>query len=265
MTVLAAVLLAHNTATAKRMDKTVDYEQDGKIFHSYLVYNDDLAGKRPGVLVFPEWWGLNDYAKMRAAQLADLGYAALAVDIYGQGRQTQDRKQAGEWSGGLKKSGSLPAHALAAWEALKKQEVVDPAHTAAIGYCFGGTAVLALAYTGADVRGVVSFHGGLQVPDVQQAPHIKAQILILHGASDPHVSAETIQQLQSVLEKAGTDWQMVYYSGAVHAFTNPKAGNQPETGAAYQERAARRSWEHMRLFLHELFPAFFNKGRSAVR
>ncbi len=243
----------YSVSHAALVKKTVSYNEGGRHFKSYLVYNDDFKGKRPAVLVFPEWWGLNAYAKMRADQLADLGYLAMAVDIYSNEQNTTDPKQAGRWAGNFRSHPELMRqNSLAAYHVLTKEALADDQDLAAIGYCFGGTVALALAYSGADLKGVVTFHGGLIVPTAEDLKRLKAKLLILHGAVDPTMKPETIQAFRAALESAHKDYQMIYYSGAVHAFTNPNSGNDPSKGVAYNAVAAQRSWEAMRTFLKEV-------------
>jgi dienelactone hydrolase len=143
--------------------------------------------------------------------------------------------------------------AKAGLEVLRKHNLVDSQRLAAIGFCFGGTTVLELAYSGADVKGVASFHGGLTAPKPEEMKNLKAKILILHGADDPHVKPEEIKAFQEAMRQAGADWQMIYYGGAVHSFANPKAGSDKSKGLAYDPKAAARSWQHLQLFLQEIF------------
>ena len=226
---------------AKLVTKTVEYRQDGTVCKGYLAYDDSIRSKRPGVLVVHEYWGLNDFSRKKAEQLAGLGYAAFAADIYGQGLVTTDPKEAGRLAGELR--GDKPllrARAQAALKVLSETPVADPQRLGAIGFCFGGTTVLELAYSGADLKGVVSFHGGLTSPQPEELKSIKAAILVLHGADDPHVKAEAITAFQEAMRQGGIDWQMVFFGGAVHAYMNPAANNRA-AGVAYDARAARRS------------------------
>ncbi|MGA8571747.1 MAG: dienelactone hydrolase family protein [Desulfobaccales bacterium] len=240
---------------AAMVTKTVEYRYDGTVFKGYLAYDDTTRGRRPGVLVVHEWWGLNDFARQKAEQLASLGYVALAADMYGQGLVARDPQEAAKLAGELRGNPALlQARAQAALKALAQTPEVDPRRLGAIGFCFGGTTVLELAYTGAEgLKGVVSFHGGLLAPTPVELKAIKAAILVLHGADDPHVSGESIAAFQEAMRKGGIDWQMVYFGGAVHAFTNPAAGSNKASGVAYDARAARRSWQYMRDFFKEIF------------
>lgn len=240
-------------AQAKIVTKTVEYQQDGTVLEGYLAYDDAIKGPRAGVLVVHEWWGLNDYVKMRARQLAEMGYVALAADMYGKGVVTKDPQEARRLAGHLRGTPLLRQRAQAAFQLLKQNKLADPKRLAAIGFCFGGTTVLELAYSGADLAGAVSFHGGLTPPKPEDMKNLKAKILALHGADDPLIKPEEIAAFQEALRQAGADWQMVYYGDAVHSFTNPDAGGDKSKGAAYNAKAAARSWRHMQLFFQEIF------------
>lgn len=248
------LLVAAAQARAEVQSKTVSYKHGETELKGYLAWDDAVDGRRPGVLVVHEWWGLNDYARSRADQLARLGYAAFALDMYGGGKVTKHPKEASEWAGQVRENvEGWRERALAGLEVLRKQPQVDPEHVAAIGYCFGGATVLQLAYAGTDLDAVVSFHGALPVPDEKQAKQIKAGILICHGAADTFVPEEQAQKVRAALDQAGTDWQMVYYGGARHSFTNPDAGEYGVEGIKYDENADRRSWQHMQILLVERF------------
>lgn len=260
LVLVCLTLLAATEVQAKLVTKTVEYTQDGTVMRGFLAYDDAAPGKRPGVLVVHEWWGLNDFAKQRAEKLAGLGYVALAADIYGNARTTTNREEAGKLAGALRGNPPLlRARAQSALKALAADPRVDPKRLAAIGFCFGGTAVLELAFSGADLAGVVSFHGGLPKTTPDDLKRIKAAILVLHGADDLQVTAAGITAFQAAMRQAGADWQMVYSGGAVHGFTNPANGNSPASGVAYDARAARRSWQYMQDFFKEIFAV---KGRD---
>jgi dienelactone hydrolase len=255
---LASVSLT--AASAKIVTRTVAYRHDGTEMRGFLAYDDAITGKRPGVLVVHEWWGLNDFARERALKLAGLGYVALVADMYGGGATTGDRDEAGKLAGALLRNPDLlRARAQAALKALAADPRVDPNRLAAIGFCFGGTTVLELAYSGADLAGVASFHGGLPKTRPEDLKRIKAAVLVLHGADDPHVSAADIAAFEQAMRQAGADWQMVLFGGAVHSFTNPAAGNNPAAGVAYNARAARRSWRYLQDFFQEIWRV---KGRD---
>jgi dienelactone hydrolase len=257
MSVFLAALLVLGMATAgygKIVTESVPYKQDNTILEGYLAYDDAAKGKRPGVLVVHEWWGLNNFAKKTAERLAKLGYVAFAVDMYGKGKVTKNPDEARVWATEVR--GNTPlmrARAQAGLKVLAQNKLVDPHRLAAIGFCFGGTTVLELAYSGADLRGVVSFHGGLTAPKPEDLNNIKASILVLHGADDTHVSPEDIAAFQEGMRKAKADWQMVLFGGSVHSFTNPEATGLNIPGVAYNAKAAARSFKYMELFFHEIF------------
>ena len=250
LTIFSAVF---STAEAKVVTEKVEYRHGNTILEGYLAYDDSIKGKRPGVLVVHEWWGLNDYAKARTRELAKMGYNAFALDMYGKGKVTKDYKQAGKWSGMFKGKPIMRERAKAGLKILANHPLTDKNRIAAMGYCFGGTTVLELAYSGADINGVLSFHGSLTSPKPEDLKNIKAKIMVLHGAIDPHVSGKSIDEFQEMMEKAKADWQMVYFGGAVHSFTNPASGNDVSKGVAYNEKAAKRSWKYMKMFFEEIF------------
>ena len=233
----------------------VEYRDGEQLLEGYFAWDDSKAGRRPGVLVVHEWTGINAHTRDVADRLAKLGYAALAVDVYGKGVRPSAPKDAGAEAGKYKQDRALfRQRLLAGYRTLLEQRQVDGQRTAAVGYCFGGTGVLELARAGADLDGVVSVHGGLDSPTPADGQNIKAKVLILHGAEDPYVPQQDIDALLTELRSAKVDWQMISYSGAVHAFSNPASGNDPSTGAAYHEAADRRSWLAMQQFLQEIFP-----------
>lgn len=232
----------------------VEYKLGDTALEGYLAYDDSTKIRRPGVLLIHEWMGLGPYEKRRADQLAAMGYVAFAADIYGKGVRPRNADEAKQTSATYKNNRALlRARVQAALDTLKKQPFADPARIAAIGYCFGGTTALELARSGADVRGVVSFHGGLDSPNPTDGRNIKAKVLVLHGADDPLVPQDQILAFQDEMRKGGVDWQMIYYGGAVHRFTAREAGDNPSTGLAYNEKADRRSWEDMKQFFGEIF------------
>jgi len=247
------LVLAAVTAHAKVVTKEVRYKDGSVELVGYLAH-DDAKSAAPGVLIVPQWMGLTDYEKGRARQLADLGYVAFCADVYGDGHNAADVKEAGQLAGKYK--GDRPlfrSRLLAALAALRASPSVDAKRCAAIGYCFGGTGVLELARSGADLLGVATFHGGLDSPTPADGKNIKAKVLVLHGADDPYVPKADIAAFEQELKSAGVDYQLVFYSGAVHSFTQPMAGNDPSKGAAYNERADKRSWIALMDFFHELF------------
>jgi dienelactone hydrolase len=250
----AMVLVVALNAQAEVRTETVPYKLGDVKTVGYVAWDDSISGKRPGVLVVHEWYGLNDYAKSRARQLAQLGYVAFAADMYGDGLSTTDRAEAGKLATALRSDRPMMrARAQAALETLRKNPLCDPRRIAAIGYCFGGGVALELARSGADVAGVVSFHGNLDTPNPDDAKNIKSKVLVLHGADDPNVNAAQVANFQQEMRQAKVDWQMVYYGGAVHSFTNPASGDDPSKGVAYNAAADRRSWQAMRDFFDEIF------------
>ncbi|MCR6655453.1 MAG: dienelactone hydrolase family protein [Opitutus sp.] len=255
---IVAVALAAS-AHAKIVTQSVAYEHDGVKLKGYLAYDDSKvtkSSKAPGVLVIPEWWGLNDYPKSRAEQLAKLGYVAFAADMYGADVVTLDPKKAGELAGQFYGKPLMAERAKAGLDQLKKHELVDADRLAAIGYCFGGSTVQALAFSGAPLAGVVSFHGGLLPVPADAGTKVKAKLLICHGGADGFISKEEFDAFTKGVEAAKLDYVFVTYAGAVHAFTNPKADDVAKaTGLpiAYNAAADARSWKHMQAFFDEIF------------
>ena len=251
---LLAVVVTTPWAYAELQARDVDYKAGSAELQGTLLYDDSFSGRRPGVLVFHEWKGPTAYERGRAEQLARLGYAAFVADIYGKGVRPKNADEAREQATKYKSDRSLMRErANAALAELKRQEIVDPARTGAIGYCFGGTTALELARSGADVAGVISFHGGLDSPDPNDTKGIKAGILVLHGAADTTMSPEVISAFLDGLRKSPADWQFIEYSGAGHGFSNPGNGKDPKSAVAYNEKADRRSWEAMKSFFSEAF------------
>ena len=249
---LAATLAFAGLVHAKVVEKKIDYQDGaGAKLEGFLYYDDAKGGARPGVLVIHEWWGLNDYAKSRARQLAQMGYAAFAADMYGDHKVTRDPKQAQEWYDAVGKGGLMAPRSKAGLDVLRKQPQTDKSKLAAIGFCFGGSTVLQLAYSGEPLAAAVVFHGGLMPPSENQLAAIKAPILILHGAEDTFTPQKTIDEVRATLDKGNVDWYMVSYAHAVHAFTNPDADSFRIPGIAYNEKAAKRSWDEMQRFFAE--------------
>jgi len=219
-----------------------------------LVYDNASQAPRPGILVFPEWWGMTDYPQHRAEQLAQLGYVAFAADMYGDGAQTDDPKEAAAWSGKVHgDSATLRARAQAALDVLANDPHVDRTRIAAIGYCFGGTVALELARSGANIVGVVSFHGGLSTANPDDAKNIKGKILVCTGAEDKFIPPDQIAAFEDEMRNAGVDYQVIVYGGAHHAFTNPAADSHHIPNIAYNANADHRSWAAMRSFFDEVF------------
>ncbi len=256
MRILVVLLLSLSTAgvQAKLHKEVIEYRHGSAILEAYLVYDDDTPNSRPGVLVIHEWKGLGNYAKMRADRLAQLGYVAFALDMYGKGIRPATNEEASTQAGKYYKDRQLMrSRAQTGLDQLRKHPLVDSARIGVIGYCFGGAAALELARSGAPLAGVVSFHGTLDTPTPEDAKNIKGKVLVCHGGSDPYVTADAVAGFESEMTKAGVDFQLNIYGGAVHSFSNPESGNDPSKGAAYDERADKRSWSAMRLFFDEVF------------
>jgi dienelactone hydrolase len=254
-TMIAVVLmlgLAH--AEGEIVTRALEYEHEGKILEGFLAYDASIEGKRPGILVIHEWWGLNDYARRRAEDLAAMGYVAFALDMYGKGVLAQTPEEASKLAGGLYADRELMrSRAQAGLDVLASHRFTDPDRLAAIGFCFGGTTALELAMSGAPLQATVTFHGGLGFPDTRGLEAIEGSVLIQHGGSDPHVPREDLVKIWGAMEEAGVDYEIDIYGGAVHSFTNPASGDDPSTGSAYDEVAARRSWSRMQEVFEERF------------
>jgi len=254
--ILLACLLAFDVQ-AKIVGKEVDYKQGDTVLKGYVAYDDSIKGKRPGVLVVHEWWGHNAYARKRARMLAGLGYTALAVDMYGNGKQADHPKEASEFSNAV--SSNMPlakARFEAALQTLKAQDTVDDDKIAAIGYCFGGGVVLNMARQGEDLAGVVSFHGSLATNEPAKKGAIRAKIRVFTGAADPFTKPEVVSAFEQEMKAAGADYKVVSYPGAKHSFTNPDAdkyGKEFQLPLAYQEKADKDSWQKMQQFFKKIF------------
>jgi dienelactone hydrolase len=247
---LGAALMAQ----AEIHTETIDYKQGDTVLEGYLAYDASIKGKRPAVLIVHQWKGLSDYERKRAEMLAKLGYNVFALDIYGKGIRPRSTQEAGAQAGKYKSDRALlRARAQAGLAVLQQHALTDPSRVAAIGYCFGGTTVIELARSGANIAGVASFHGGLDSPHPEDGKNIKCKVLALHGADDPNVPAKDLAAFEEEMRQAKVDWQLVKYGGAVHSFTDWNAGDNPARGVAYNEQADRRSWEAMRQFFAEIF------------
>jgi len=244
-------------AEPRILGKAVDYSAQGVVMKGYLAYDESITGKRPGVLVVHEWWGLNDYARKRARMLAELGYTALAVDMYGDGKQAMHPDDAKAFSSELMKNFDVgKARFVAAMEFLKQQASVDPSRIAAIGYCMGGGVVLHMARQGVELKGVASFHGSLTAVKPAQSGVIKAKILVLNGGADKFITPEQIEAFKQEMKAAGADFQFISYPGALHSFTNPEAtelGKKFDMPVAYNAKADKESWDEMKNFLSTIF------------
>jgi dienelactone hydrolase len=253
--ILVAVTLMATTSFAKIKTENVEYKQGDQTLVGYLAYDSAMKGARPGVLIVHAWMGLDDYTKRRARELAELGYVAFAADIYGKGNLPKNADEASklatQYRSGDRKL--LRARSQAGLDELLKNKMVDKNKVFAMGYCFGGSAVMELAMTGAPLKGVVTFHGGMDYAQtMSDVKNIKAHVLILHGALDPYSPMDQVSALEKAMNDAKLDYQVVLYSGAVHSFTDPGAGNDPSKGAAYNPIADKRSFVAMKDFFAEL-------------
>jgi dienelactone hydrolase len=249
LTPLLGGLIALSLAAA---GKNLSYKEGDTRLKGYFAKPSLVQGSVPAVLVVHQWMGITDHEKRVSDELAKLGFAALAADIYGDGVKPKNVQEAGTLAGKYKGDRALlQRRVLAGLEALKAQPGVDPSRIVVIGFCFGGTAALEAARANMTVRGVVSFHGGLDAPADRAITPISAKVLVCHGADDPFVPAKDVSAFQDEMRKAKADYQFIAYAGAVHAFTQKEAGDDTSKGAAYQEAAAKRSWQHMRDFFQE--------------
>ena len=235
----------------------VEYSAGGTTMKGYLAYDDGFSGKRPGILVVHEWWGHDEYARRRARMLAELGYVALAVDMYGEGKQAHHPDDAGKFSGEIRKNMDLGRQRFqAARKVLEEHTFTDPGRIGAIGYCFGGSVVLQMARDGMDLAGVASFHGGLSTDAPAKPGAVKAKVLVLNGADDKFVPPDQVEAFRQEMKAAGADFRIVTYPGALHSFTNPDADgyakkfNMP---VGYNADADRKSWAEMQSFFKGLF------------
>ena len=242
-------------AAAEIKTQVVEYKDGDVTLQGFVAWDSAKADQAmPGILVVHQWMGLTDYEKGRCRQLAELGYVAFALDVYGKGIRPNNPQDAAKQAGIYKTDRELYRRRLnLGLDQLKAQTAVSKNQIAAIGYCFGGTGVLELARSGAEISGVVSFHGGLDSPQPEAGKNIQCRILVCHGADDPFVPAKDIEAFKSELNAAKVDWQMDIYSGAVHSFTQPMAGHDNSRGAAYNAKADMRSWTAMNSFFGELF------------
>jgi dienelactone hydrolase len=242
-------------ASAKLVTQTVDYtDEKGTALQGYVAYDDGISGPRPGVLVIHDWRGLTDTTQTRANMLAKLGYIAFAADIYGKGVRPQSIPEYGKQATIYKSDRPFyRERARAAYQALLKQPLVDPSRIAAIGYCFGGTGVIEMARDGLDLKGVVSFHGGLDSQPLSPGATIKAKVLALCGADDPFEKPDDMKAFEQQLRDNNVDYQIVSYGHAVHAFTDPGVDALHLDGAKYNAAADKRSWQAMRDFFAEIF------------
>jgi dienelactone hydrolase len=247
-------LSAASTAEAKIKTESIEYKDGNTVLEGYFAYDDAVKGKRPAILVVHEWLGPGPYSKKRAEQLAELGYLAFAVDMYGKDTRPKNHEEAAKVSGMFRSDRKLMRSRITVGlERAKQHPLAEASKVGVVGYCFGGTAAIELARSGADVKAVATFHAGLDSPTPADGKNIKGKIMVFHGADDGFVPAENVAAFQKELRDAKVDWQMVYFGGAVHSFTVAEAGNDPSKGMAYNAAADRRSWETMKGFFSETF------------
>ncbi len=251
---LASIVAAAGLLRAEIVTEAITYEHDGTQLEGLFAYDNTKPGPQPGVIVVHDWKGYkgaNGFEADRVRQLAELGYVALAIDVYGQGVRPTTNDEAGAEAGKwYADRARFAARVAAGLDRLKQHDRVNPEATGAIGFCFGGTAVLELARSGAEVTAVVSFHGNLDTPK-PDASNVTASVLALHGAIDPYVSAEARESFETEMEAAGVDWQLITYGGAVHSFTNPAAQGGIASGAQYDAVVAGRAYQAMTDFFNE--------------
>jgi len=235
---------------------TVPGTTDSVVYDGYVVYDENIEGKRPAVMVIHEWWGMNEYAKRRARDLAKLGYIAMALDMYGNGKKGDDPDAAGKLAGPFYQQ---PASAKPIFDAAMSKLLAfpqaDSTKTAAIGYCFGGAQVLNLAKMGENLRGVVSFHGNLTVVPANK-DLLKAAVLVCHGAADPFVPQAEVDQFKKQMDSIGANYTFKAYDSATHAFTNPDAtamGEKFKLPIRYNAAADTASWNDMKAFFNTIF------------
>jgi dienelactone hydrolase len=245
-----------NMASAAVQSKTVVYRDGAVECRGFLAWDDAVAGPRPGVLVVHEWWGLNEYARERARALAAQGYVAFAADMYGEGKTVTHPKDAGEMAGKVRANvATWRKRAQAALDVLKSQPECDPQRLAAIGYCFGGSTALQLAYSGAPLKAVATFHAALPTPTAEEAAQIQARVQIHHGADDAFIPAEAISAFRAALDQAKSSYEFFAYPGAVHSFTVKDAAAANVPGLKYDASADEKSWAA----LSELLASSFDK------
>ncbi len=255
----AGLLLAVYATASFAAIKTeeVSYKADGVTMKGFIAYDDAIKGKRPGILVVHEWWGHNEHTRASAKKLAALGYTAMAVDMYGDGKTADHPKSAGEFAKSVRSNMPLMKKRFnAALATLKKQKTVDSKRIGAIGYCFGGSVVLEMARQGANLKGVVSFHGQLNTQSPAKAGKVKAKVLVLTGAEDPMVKSESVEAFKKEMEAAKVDYKVVSYPGVKHAFTNPAADENAKKfnlPLAYNATADNESWQEMTSFFKKIF------------
>ncbi len=249
---LLLAMLLQSTFAIFSQSKSVEYKDGSNLLSGISVKPTKALKNNPGILVLPAWMGIDDHAKDTANRLAAMGYTTFIADIYGVNQRPKDYSQAGQKSGYFKKNiYEYQTRIQLALDQLIKQGA-NPDDIVVLGYCFGGTGAIEAARTNMKVRGVVSFHGGLGKDATRAIDQIIPKILVLHGADDPYESKDEVDDFQNEMRSSGADWQMIFYANAVHSFTDINAGNDNSKGAAYNEKAEKRSWEAMLNFLKEV-------------
>jgi dienelactone hydrolase len=261
--IIVAVIILGFSSVAKSgnlppniKEETVSYTVNGVVYNSFIAYDDNIKGKRPAILVVPEWWGVNDYTKMRARKLAELGYIAMATDVFGGGKVATNPAEAQQFTGPMYKDPTLAKSLLdGAANKLKEYSQTDPNNFATIGYCFGGFVALNYAKLGADLKCVVSFHGGMGGTPVDKKL-LKAKVLVCQGGSDSFVAQKDVDKFKHQLDSIGVDNTVKVYANATHAFTNPDAtaiGKKFNMPIEYNPQADKDSWNDMKMFFRKIF------------
>ena len=253
--ILSPIAPVHAAIVSKIVTKTIEYKDGDTILEGIVAYDSAIKTKRPGIVVVHEWTGLGSYVKSRIEMLAKLGYVAFAADIYGKGIRPNNPKDAATTADLYKSNRPLMRKRVAlAVEEIKKQSLTNPNELAAIGYCFGGTTILELARSGADLKGFVSFHGGLSTPTPNDAKNIKGEILAFAGADDPYVQLPEVEGFEKEMrDNHVAHWELIKFGNAVHSFTNPEAGSDNSKGQAYNKEADEKSWEATQNFFKHIF------------
>lgn len=254
LTVMFMAFFMAGSALAAVKTETVEYKSaDGTVMEGFVAYDNARKTPRPGILIVHDWMGLGQFTKDKAVQLAKEGYVAFAVDIYGKGANPKNQDEAKTLATKFKDDRALlRTHIRAAYDALAAMPRVNARKIVVMGYCFGGTTALELARSGAPLVGTASFHGGLSTPTPDDAKNIHSPVLVMHGADDPHVPPPEVQAFKDEMQKAHVQLTFISYPGAVHAFTNPAAGNDNSKGAAYNAKADKASWKAFEKFLKQV-------------
>lgn len=252
--IMALIFLTAWQAGAAVKTEVIEYKEGKTPLEGFMAFDDAAKAPRPAVLIVHQWMGLTDNEKMRAQMLAEKGYVAFAVDIYGKGVRPTSTDAAGKLAGQYKENRKLYRdREIAAYNILKKDKRVDSKHIVIMGYCFGGMGALEMGRAGVPLAGFVSFHGDLSNPSPKDAKNIKGPVMVLHGAIDPYTK-DQVAGFMTEMNDAKVDYQFISYANAVHAFTQKEAGNDNSKGAAYNEKADKRSWEALIDFLGEVAP-----------